>query len=63
VVRQGKDAFDIDIEHRAQYGCKLKIIAAIEEPAAIAKTLTHVGWSAWAPPRSLAQRLDMFRAA
>jgi len=31
----------------------LKIIAAIEDPAVIAKILTHLGLPARAPPRSV----------
>ncbi len=43
------------IRHRAvslSSGGTLKIIAAIEDPAVIAKILTHLGLSARAPPRS-----------
>jgi hypothetical protein len=39
----------------------LHIIAAIVDPPVIAKILTHV--PARAPPRSPAQRLDLFQAA
>ena len=42
---------------------KMKIIAAIEDPAVIAKILTHLGLPARAPPRSPARPLALFRAA
>jgi len=51
--------FDIDLEHCPRCGGDLKIIAAIEEPALIAKILTHLGLPARAPARSLA----LFQAA
>jgi ABC-type transporter Mla maintaining outer membrane lipid asymmetry permease subunit MlaE len=38
-----------------QCGSTLKIIAAIEDPAVIAKILTHLGLSARAPPRAPAR--------
>ena len=44
-------------------GGKLKIIAAIEEPAVIVRILTHLGLPARAPPRSPARPLDLFQAA
>ena len=46
--------------HRA---LQLKLIAAIEEPAAIARILTHLGLAAQPPPRAPAVRLDLFEAA
>ena len=49
--------FDIDIERCEHCGDTLKIIAAIEEPAVIAKILTHLGLPARAPP------LELFQAA
>jgi ribosomal protein S27E len=58
-----KRVFDIDIEHCPQCGAHLKIIAAIEEPAVIAKILTHLGLPARAPPRTPARRVDLFQAA
>ena len=58
-----KRVFDIDIEHCPQCGGRLKIIAAIEEPAAIAKILTHLGLPARAPPRTPARPLTLFQAA
>ena len=58
-----KRVFDIDLEHCAQCGGDVKIIAAIEEPAVIVRILTHLGLPARAPPRSPARRLDLFQAA
>ena len=55
--------FDIDLEHRAQCGGELKIIAAIEEPAVIVRILTHLGLPARALPRSPARPLDLFETA
>ena len=49
-----KRVFDIDIERCPQCGGKLKMIAAIEEPAVIERILTHLGLSAQPPPRTLA---------
>ena len=40
-----------------------KTIAAIEQPALIAKILTHLGLPARAPPRSPARPLALFQAA
>jgi hypothetical protein len=37
--------------------------AAIEEPAVIARILTHLGLPTRAPPRSPARRPDLFQAA
>jgi hypothetical protein len=39
---------------------RLKIIAAIVDPPVIAKILTHLNLLARVPPRSPAQRLDLF---
>jgi hypothetical protein len=58
-----KRVFDIDIEHCPNCGGALKIIAAIEDPAVIAKILTHLGLPARAPPRSPARPLALFQAA
>jgi len=41
----------------------MKIIAAIEQPALIAKILTHLGLPARAPPRAPARRLELFQEA
>ena len=38
-----KRVFDIDIEHCPHCGGRLKIIAAIEDPAVIVSILTHLG--------------------
>jgi len=51
-----KRVFEIDLEHCLQCGGPLTIIAAIEDPPVIAKILTHLGWSARAPPRAPALR-------
>ena len=58
-----KRVFAIDVEHCPHCGGALKIIAAIEEPAVIARILTHLGLSAQPPPRSPARRIDLFQAA
>ncbi len=54
--------FDIDVE-RCECGGKLKIIAAIEEPAVIERILTHLGLAAQPPPRAPARRVELFQAA
>ena len=58
-----KRVFDIDIERCALCGGQLKLIAAIEEPAVIARILTHLGLAAQPPPRAPARRVDLFQAA
>ena len=58
-----KRVFDIDVEHCANCGGRLKIIAAIVDPAVITKILTHLHLPARAPPRSPARRVDLFQAA
>jgi hypothetical protein len=58
-----KRVFAIDVEHCPQCGGALKIIAAIEEPAMIAKILTHLDLPARAPPRSPARPLALFQVA
>ncbi len=58
-----KRVFDIDIEHCPQCGGKLKIIAAIDQPAVIERILTHLGLSAQPPPRAPARRFELFHAA
>jgi hypothetical protein len=57
-----KRVFDLDVG-RCVCGGKLKIIAAIEEPAVIERILTHLGLCAQPPPRTLARRVDLFQAA
>jgi len=58
-----KRAFEIDREHCSQCGGTLKIIAAIEHAPVIAKILTHLGWSARAPPGSPARAFNRFQLA
>ncbi|MGH8646604.1 MAG: hypothetical protein ACREX4_19960, partial [Gammaproteobacteria bacterium] len=53
-----KRVFAIDMEHCPHCGGTLKIIAAIEAPAVIAKILAHLGLSARAPPRSTARPFE-----
>jgi hypothetical protein len=57
-----KPVFDMDVE-RCVCGGKLKIIAAIEQPDVIERTLTHFGLSAQPPPRAPARWVDLFQAA
>jgi hypothetical protein len=56
-----KRVFDIDIENCPNCGGALKIIAAIEDPPVIVKILSHLGLPTRAPPRSPAQRFDLFQ--
>jgi hypothetical protein len=58
-----KRVFDIDMQHCSNCGGRLKIIAAIVDPAVITKILTHLHLPARAPPRSPARRVDLFQAA
>ncbi|MGH8534086.1 MAG: IS91 family transposase, partial [Gammaproteobacteria bacterium] len=58
-----KRVFNIDIEHCPNCGGALTIIAAILDPAVIAKILAHLGLPIRAPPRSPARRPDLFHAA
>ena len=57
-----KRVFDIDME-RCACGGKLKLIAAIEEPAVIEKILTHLGLAARPPPRAPARREEVLEWA
>jgi hypothetical protein len=45
-----KRVFDIDVKHCRHCGGQLKLIADIEEPAAIARILFHLGLAAQPPP-------------
>jgi len=54
-----KRVFDFDIV-RCTCGGQFKIIAAIEEPAVIARILTHLGLPARARPRAQASSLALF---
>ena len=58
-----KRVFDIDVEHCPHCAGKLKIIAAIEEPAVITKILAHLGLPTRAPPRSPPRSFDRFVTA
>jgi hypothetical protein len=58
-----KRVFYIDLEHCPNCGGALTIVAAILEPTAIAKILTHLGLSARAPPRAAARAFDRFHLA
>jgi len=58
-----KRVFDLNLQHCPQRGGNLKISAAIEQPARIAKILTYLGLPAWAPPRSLARWPELFQEA
>jgi hypothetical protein len=57
-----KRVFGIDLESCPNCGGPLKIIAAIEQPNAIHKILTHLGLQAHPPPRAPA-RYDPEREA
>ena len=58
-----KRVFEIDIEHCPHCGGTLKLIAAIEDPAVIAKTLAHLVLPTGAPPQAPPQSLDLFVTA
>jgi hypothetical protein len=58
-----KRVFDIDIEHCPHCGGTLKIIAAIEDPAVIAKILAYLGLPTRAPPRARARSFDLLNTA
>ena len=58
-----KRVFDIDIERCPNCAGRLKIIAVIEDAPVIVRILAHLGLPTRAPPRALAQRVDLFQAA
>jgi hypothetical protein len=51
------------LEGCPQCGGKLKIIAAIEDPALIERILMHLGLPARAPPRTPARLPELIQAA
>jgi len=55
-----KRVFNIDIEQCPHCDGKMKIIAAIEDPAIIAKILKHLGLPTRAPPRKPARYRDIY---
>jgi hypothetical protein len=57
-----KRVFHIDVE-RCACGGQLKILAAVEEPVAIVRILTHLGMPARAPPRAAAREFSLDYAA
>ena len=61
--RLGKRVFDIDLEQSPHCGGQLKLIAPIEEPAVIARILTHLGLAAHPLPLAAAVRMDLCQAA
>ena len=61
-MAEGK--YELGKTHRYRQSCpigSLKIIAAIEDPPVIVKILAHLGLPTRAPPRSPAQRFDLFQ--
>jgi hypothetical protein len=58
-----KRVFEIDMASCPQCGGPLTIIAAIEDPAVMAKILTHLGLPTRAPPRIPAQLCTLFQTA
>jgi hypothetical protein len=58
-----KRVVDLDMEYCANCGGHLKIIATVVDPVVITKILTHLHPPARVPPRSSAQRVDLFQAA
>jgi len=65
VVLKLKTSYRDGTSHLVSCGCggKLKIIAAIEEPAVIECILTRLGLAAQPPPRTPARRVDLVQAA
>ena len=58
-----KRVLDIDVEHCPNCGVRLKIIAAIVDPAVITKIVTHMHLPARAPPRAPVLRVHRFQTA
>ncbi len=58
-----KRVFEIDMGHCLHCGGPLTLIAAIDDPAVIAKILAHLGLPTKAPPRSAAQVCNLFQTA
>ena len=58
-----KRVFDIDMEHCPNCGGTLTILAAILDPAAIAKILSHLGLPIRAPPRAPARYFALLQSA
>jgi hypothetical protein len=62
-ARMRKRVFAIDIWHCPHCGGRLKIIAAIADPAVIVGILSHLKLPARAPPRSPARAPPLFQTA
>ena len=60
-ARTLKRVFDIDIEHCANCGGALKIVAAIEDLPVIVKILSHLGLPTRGPTCAPACRVDLFQ--
>ena len=58
-----KRVFEIDMGSCPHCGGPVTLIAAIEDPAVIAKILAHLGLPTKAPPRSPARTDDLFQTA
>ena len=58
-----KRVFEIDMAACPQCGSPLTIIAAIGDPAVLAKILAHLGLPTRTPPRSPARACDLFQTA
>lgn len=58
-----KRVFALDLTICPQCGGPLTLIAAIEEPAVIAKILAHLGLPTRAPPRATARLDELFQTA
>ena len=58
-----KRVFNSDVEICPHCGGSVKIIAAIQNPSAIARILAHLGLPTRAPPRAPARSFDHFATA